>query len=51
MDLLIVLVFGSAKQTALKLMFTQGLIEEIPARFYTKQGIAKKTILITDQKV
>ena len=50
MDLLIVLVFGSAKKTALSLMFAKGA-EEIPARFYTKPTISEKTILITDQKV
>ena len=51
MDLLIVLAFGSAKQNALTSMFKEGSLEEIPARFYTKPEIAKKTILITDQKV
>ncbi len=51
MDLLIVLAFGSAKQNALKMMFRDGPIEEIPARFYVKPQIAKKTILITDQKI
>ncbi len=51
MDLLIVLAFGSAKQNVLDLMFKPGSLEEIPARFYTKPEIAKKTLLITDQKV
>ena len=51
MDLMIVLVFGSAKKKALNLMFTQGSVEEIPARFFKLSDIAKKTILITDQKV
>jgi len=51
MDLLIVLAFGSAKQNALREMFKEGPIEEIPARFYTRPDIAKKTILITDQKI
>ena len=51
MDLLIVLAFGSAKQNALKLVFEKGTLSEIPARFYTKSEIAKKTILITDQKI
>jgi len=51
MDLLIVLVFGSEKKNALKLMFTQGSEEEIPARFFNLPDIAKKTIVITDQKI
>lgn len=51
MDSLIILVFGSAKQNALKMVFRDGAIEEIPARFYTQPQIAKKTILITDQKI
>lgn len=51
MDLLTVLVFGSAKQKALRLMFKRGPLEEIPSRFYTKPEIANKTLLITDQKV
>ena len=51
MDLLIVLVFGLAKKKALKLMFGKGSMEEIPARFFTKPQISKKTILITDQKI
>ncbi len=51
MDLLIILAFGSAKQNALNAMFKKGSIEEIPARFYLRSGIACKTILITDQKI
>lgn len=51
MDKIIVLVFGKEKKNALKQMFKKGLIEEIPARFFLKDGIAEKTILITDQKV
>ncbi|MDO8639691.1 MAG: 6-phosphogluconolactonase [bacterium] len=51
MDLLIVLVLGSAKQNALRLMFEKGTLSEIPARFFIKPEIAKKTILITDQKI
>jgi len=51
MDLLIVLVFGSAKQNALRLTFTQGSMEEIPARFFNLPDISKKTIVITDQKI
>ena len=51
MDLLIILAFGSAKQNVLRKMFEEGLVEEIPARFYLREDIAKKTILITDQKI
>lgn len=49
MDLLLVLVFGKNKKSALTNMFKEGSIEEIPARFYKKPNIAKKTIFITDQ--
>ena len=51
LDQIIVLVFGKDKKKALKLMLTNGSIAEIPARFLRKEGIAEKTILITDQKV
>lgn len=51
LDLLIILVLGKEKREALKLMFGDGPIEEIPARFYLKPEIAAKTILITDQIV
>lgn len=51
MDTLIILAFGENKKEALKKMLKEGPIEEIPARFYLKSGISKKTLLITDQKV
>lgn len=52
MDTLLVLAFGSAKQNALVSMFKEGSLEEIPARFYVSEPqIARRTILITDQKV
>lgn len=51
MDLLLVLVFGKNKKSALINMFKEGSIEEIPARFYKRVDIACKTLLITDQKV
>lgn len=51
MDLLIILAFGPAKKNALRLMFEDGLLEEIPARFYLRSDIVGKTILITDQKI
>lgn len=50
-DILIVLVFGSSKQTAINAMFSSGNIEQVPARFYTQPDISKKTLLITDQKI
>lgn len=49
LTLLIVLVFGDDKNTALDLTFTDGSEEMIPARFYKRPDIAKKTIFITDQ--
>lgn len=51
LDVLVVLVLGSSKQKALKQLFTKGSLEEVPARFYVQDHIAKKTILITDQKI
>lgn len=51
MGLLIVLVLGSAKQKALNLMFEEGSLGEIPARFFTKPDISIKVILITDQNI
>lgn len=50
-DQLIVLVFDSAKRGAIEKMFEKGSLEEIPARIYTQKEIAKKTVLITDQRV
>lgn len=50
MDVLLILAFGLEKREALLKMLTDGSLEEIPARFYAKPEIAKKTILITDQK-
>jgi hypothetical protein len=32
-------------------MFTEGREEEIPARFFKRPEIAKKTLLITDQRI
>ncbi len=50
LDLMIILVFGEDKQKALDLMFGDGSELEIPARFYKRPDIAKKTLLITDQQ-
>lgn len=49
LDLIVILVLGQEKREVLRLMFVDGEMEEIPARFYLKPEIAKKTILITDQ--
>lgn len=51
LDLILILVLGQEKREVLKLMFSDGPIEEVPARFYLKPEIAEKTILITDQIV
>lgn len=51
MNLILTVVFGDNKQKALKAMFTKGDICELPARMYTKKGIAENTVLITDQQV
>lgn len=51
LDLFIVMVFGDDKKEALKLLFEEGSEEEIPAKFYKRPEIAKKTVLITDQRL
>ena len=51
LDLLILLVFGDDKKDALEKMFEDGNETEIPARFYKRPEIAKKTIIITDQVI
>lgn len=51
LDKIIVMVFGEDKKQALGLMFKNGSISEIPARFLTQKEIAEKVILISDQKV
>jgi len=50
-DILLVLVFGKDKKKALKLMFSEGKIEEVPSRFFLQTDIAVKTLFFTDQKV
>lgn len=50
-DVLMVLAFGESKKIALEKMFSEGSLEETPARFFKKEKIAEKTLLITDQKV
>lgn len=51
LDILLVLVFGGEKKSALKLVFSEGSEEEIPGRFYKRPEIAQRTLLITDQEV
>lgn len=51
LDLIIILAFGDSKQSMFDIMFTEGKEEDIPARFFKRPDIAKKTILITDQQV
>jgi 6-phosphogluconolactonase/glucosamine-6-phosphate isomerase/deaminase len=51
MDVLVVLVFGEDKKSALIDMFSDGSEEEVPARFLRRSSIAKKTVLITDQNI
>lgn len=55
MDILIVLVFGEEKKDALKKMFDLPAggrgEEDVPARFFTRADVAKRTIVITDQEI
>lgn len=51
MDQIFLLVFGNDKKKALKAMFADGPIEEIPARFLNTPQVTDKVLLITDQKV
>lgn len=51
MDLLICLVFGGNKKLALERMFEDLPITMIPAHFLTSGDMARKVILITDQKL
>ena len=51
LDVFIVLVFGEDKKDALEKVFTEGPEEEVPGRFFKRPEIAKRTLLITDQKV
>lgn len=50
-DILLVLAFGEEKKKPFELLFTNGREEEIPARFFKRPEIAKKTLLITDQRI
>jgi 6-phosphogluconolactonase len=48
-DQIIVLAFGEEKKKALKLMFKNGSITQVPSRFLMQEEISKKTTLVTDQ--
>ncbi|MGH7246000.1 MAG: 6-phosphogluconolactonase, partial [Candidatus Levyibacteriota bacterium] len=50
-DFFIVLAFGQEKAEALRKVFIQGDLEEIPARFYQQPDIVGKTLFITDQNI
>lgn len=50
-DLLLLFVFGENKKEAMNRMFEAGSEEDIPARFYKRPEIAKKTLLITDLQI
>jgi 6-phosphogluconolactonase/glucosamine-6-phosphate isomerase/deaminase len=50
-NIYIVLVFGEDKGDALKKMFEDGSEEDVPSRFFRRPEVARRTLLITDQKV
>lgn len=51
LDLIIILVLGQEKREILTQMFKEGSEEELPARFYKREEIAGKVILVTDQMI
>ncbi len=51
LDLFVVLVFGEDKKFALEQVFQDGPEEEVPGRFFKRPEIARRTIIITDQKI
>lgn len=50
-DVFVVHVFGEDKKEALEKVFSPGSEEEVPGRFLLRPEIARRTLLITDQKV
>jgi len=50
-EIFIVLVFGEDKKEGLLKVFADGSEEEVPARFFRRPEIARRTLLITDLKV
>lgn len=51
LDVLIVPAFGDSKKDALENIFTDGREEDLPARFFKRPEIAKKTVIVTDQMI
>jgi 6-phosphogluconolactonase/glucosamine-6-phosphate isomerase/deaminase len=51
LDLIIVLVLGQEKREILAKVFKEGMIDDLPARYFLTPGIAEKTIIVTDQIV
>ncbi len=50
-DHIFLLVFGNDKKKGLKLLFSEGEREEVPAIFLRTSSISERTLLITDQKL
>ena len=51
LSVLVLLVFGAQKRAALKGLFSEGPLTALPARFVRAPEVARKTLVITDQKV
>lgn len=51
LDQILIMAFGKDKKEALRKMFEKGPEWEIPARFFLRPEISKKTTLVTDQEV
>lgn len=51
LDIIVVFVFGETKARALLELFRPGKEEDLPARFFKRPEIAKKTLFITDQQI
>jgi len=49
-SILILLVFGTRKSSALNGLMGEGPVESLPARFLRRSEVARKTLIITDQK-
>ncbi len=50
LTIMVLLVFGSSKRAALKGLMREGPVESLPARFLRRPEVARKTLIITDQK-
>lgn len=51
LDLIIVLVLGQEKRDILAKVFKEGMIDDLPARYFLTPNVADKTIIVTDQIV